>query len=122
MQVVTKFAGDGKTRPRPGQVCRVHYKAFLLGSDVPFEDSRDRGRAFEFKIGAGQVCKGWEEGLRSMTVGERALLTLDPEVAYGSAGHPPIIPPNSSIVFDVQLIRVYWSDIEDRTDTGVIEK
>lgn len=68
---------------------------FILGTltdGTKFDSSRDRGRPFEFKIGAGQVIRGWDEGVAQMTVGERVKLTCSPDYAYGSRGHPGVYP------------------------------
>ena len=78
--------------------------AGTLTNGKKFDSSRDRGKPFEFKIGKGQVIKGWDEGVAKMSKGERAKLTCSPDYAYGANGYPPIIPPNSVLIFDVELI------------------
>ncbi|KAI7797491.1 peptidyl-prolyl cis-trans isomerase fkbp1b [Triplophysa rosa] len=69
-----------------------------------FDSSRDRGKPFKFKIGKQEVIRGWDEGVAQMSVGQRAKLTCTPDFAYGSKGHPGIIPPNATLIFDVELI------------------
>jgi len=100
--VKTLAKGDGKTFPQKGQTVRVHYTGTLTNGNK-FDSSRDRGDKFSFKIGMGQVIKGWDEGVSQMSVGERAELTCTPDYAYGAGGYPPVIPPNSTLVFDVEL-------------------
>ncbi|XP_076804165.1 uncharacterized protein LOC143448350 [Clavelina lepadiformis] len=100
--VETTKPGDGRSFPKPGQTVIVHYTGTLLNGNK-FDSSRDRGKHFEFKIGQGQVIKGWDEGVAQMSVGQRANLTCTPDYAYGARGYPPVIPPNSTLIFDVEL-------------------
>ena len=71
-----------------------------------FDSSRDRGKPFEFKIGQGNVIKGWDEGVAQMSKGQRAKLTCSPDYAYGARGFPPVIPANATLIFDVELINM----------------
>jgi len=83
----------------------VHYTGTLM-SGKKFDSSRDRGDPFEFKLGAGQVIKGWDQGVAGMKVGGKRKLVIPYDLAYGEAGHPPDIPAKSALKFDVELIAV----------------
>jgi len=105
VEVHTVAEGDGQTFPKTGQTVVVHYTGTLTDGKK-FDSSRDRGTPFKFKIGKGEVIKGWDQGVAQMSVGQRANLTCSPDFAYGSRGHPGVIPPNATLIFDVELIRV----------------
>ncbi|MEH1849315.1 MAG: FKBP-type peptidyl-prolyl cis-trans isomerase [Nostoc sp.] len=96
--------GTGAT-PQPGQTVEVHYVG-TLENGTQFDSSRDRGQPFSFKIGVGQVIKGWDEGLSTMKVGGRRQLIIPPELGYGSRGAGGVIPPNATLLFDVELLGV----------------
>uniref|UniRef100_A0A7S0PZD2 peptidylprolyl isomerase n=1 Tax=Coccolithus braarudii TaxID=221442 RepID=A0A7S0PZD2_9EUKA len=98
-------AGDGKTKPKKGDKVTVHYVGTLLNGKV-FDSSRAKGRPFQFNIGLGQVIKGWDEGVALMSVGERCELTCSPEYAYGKQEIAGLIPANSTLKFDVELIKI----------------
>ncbi len=95
--------GDGKMAD-PGLVVSVHYTGWLTDG-TKFDSSLDRGRPYRFQLGAGQVIRGWEEGVRGMRVGGKRKLTIPPDLAYGPGGMGPI-PPNATLVFEVQLVGV----------------
>ena len=88
-----------------GQTAIVHYEG-MLDNGSKFDSSRDRGKPFTFQIGAGQVIRGWEVGVAGMLVGETRRLMIPPELGYGAKGSPPVIPPNSKLVFEVELLGV----------------
>ncbi|XP_072714511.1 peptidyl-prolyl cis-trans isomerase FKBP1B isoform X2 [Ciconia boyciana] len=77
----------------------------MLQNGKKFDSSRDRNKPFRFKIGRQEVIKGFEEGVTQMSLGQRAKLTCTPEMAYGATGHPGVIPPNATLLFDVELLR-----------------
>jgi len=96
--------GDGKTFPKKGQTVSVHYVGTLTNGKK-FDSSRDRGEPFKFKLGVGQVIRGWDEGVAQMSVGELSKLTCTPDFAYGAKGYPPVIPADSTLIFEVELIK-----------------
>lgn len=103
VQVETLKPGDGNTFPKAGQKVTVHYVG-TLPDGSKFDSSRDRGKPFQFKIGEGQVIKGWDEGVAQMSVGQVAKLTCSPDYAYGAKGYPGVIPPNATLIFEVELL------------------
>ena len=96
--------GDGAT-PKAGQTVIVHYIG-TLEDGTEFDSSVGRNRPFSFRIGTGQVIKGWDEGLSTMKVGGKRQLIIPPELGYGSRGAGGVIPPNATLVFDVELLRI----------------
>lgn len=96
--------GTGAT-PKPGQTVEVHYVG-TLEDGTQFDSSRDRGQPFSFKIGIGQVIKGWDEGVSTIKVGGRRQLIIPPELGYGARGAGGVIPPNATLLFDVELLGV----------------
>jgi peptidylprolyl isomerase len=95
--------------PKSGQTCVMHYTGWLYQNGAKgqkFDSSVDRGQPFEFRIGVGQVIKGWDEGVASMTVGGKRTLIIPPELGYGARGAGGVIPPNATLMFEVELLAV----------------
>lgn len=104
LQYWDNVAGSGATAV-PGSTVKVHYSGFLT-SGQKFDSSRDRGEPFSFTLGAGQVIKGWDEGVAGMKVGGQRQLRIPPDLGYGAAGAGGTIPPNATLIFDVELLDV----------------
>ena len=98
------FVGTGPTAA-PGNMVKVHYTGFLTSGEK-FDSSRDRGEPFSFPLGAGQVIKGWDEGVAGMKVGGQRQLRIPPALGYGASGAGGVIPPNATLIFDVELLEV----------------
>lgn len=111
LQITDQTVGDGP-EAASGQQVSVHYTGWLYDASVPnnqgpkFDSSRDRNQPFEFALGAGQVIAGWDQGVAGMKVGGRRTLTIPPELGYGAQGAGGVIPPNATLVFDVELLDV----------------
>jgi FKBP-type peptidyl-prolyl cis-trans isomerase len=97
-------AGTG-AEAKSGMTVTVHYVGTLTDGKK-FDSSRDRGKGFTFALGAGQVIKGWDQGVAGMKVGQLRKLTIPSHLAYGARGFPPVIPPNATLVFEVELLEV----------------
>jgi FKBP-type peptidyl-prolyl cis-trans isomerase len=95
----------GGAEAKAGSTVVVHYVGTLTDGKK-FDSSRDRGTGFSFKLGAGQVIQGWDRGVAGMKIGEMRKLTIPSDLAYGARGYPPVIPPNSTLVFEVELLEV----------------
>ncbi len=102
LQVEILKQGAGP-KPKAGQDVSVHYTG-TLANGTKFDSSRDRGRPFTFNLGAGQVIRGWDEGVALLTVGSHAKLTIPPTLGYGAAGAGGVIPPNATLIFDIELL------------------
>jgi FKBP-type peptidyl-prolyl cis-trans isomerase len=104
LKYVDLKVGDG-AEPKTGQTVVVHYTG-TLEDGTKFDSSRDRSSPFQFKLGVGQVIKGWDEGVASMKVGGRRKLIIPADLGYGSRGAGGVIPPNATLIFDVELLKI----------------
>ena len=106
--IIDNKIGSGVS-PKIGQTCVMHYTGWLYingAKGKKFDSSRDRGEPFEFAIGQGKVIPGWDEGIETMKVGGKRTLIIPPQLGYGAAGAGASIPPNSTLIFDVELLDV----------------
>ncbi|KAM0064957.1 putative peptidylprolyl isomerase [Helianthus debilis subsp. tardiflorus] len=111
--------GDGYEGPINGDEVEVHYVGSLLDG-TRFDSSYDREMPFKFKLGLGHVIQGWDDGIKTMKKGEKALFTIPPALAYGESGSPPTIPPNATLQFEIELIS--WTKVKDICKDGGILK
>jgi len=108
LQYLDEKEGTGEA-PKTGQVCVMHYTGWLWVDDAKgkkFDSSKDRGQPFEFRLGVGDVIKGWDEGVASMKAGGKRQLLIPPELGYGRRGAGRVIPPNATLLFEVELLGV----------------
>jgi FKBP-type peptidyl-prolyl cis-trans isomerase len=98
------MVGTGATAAA-GKTVKVHYTGWLT-SGKKFDSSLDRGQPFSFPLGGGQVIKGWDEGVAGMKVGGKRQLRIPPELGYGARGAGGVIPPNATLIFDVELLDI----------------
>ncbi|MFO0700450.1 MAG: FKBP-type peptidyl-prolyl cis-trans isomerase [Nitrospira sp.] len=104
LKYVDQVVGTGEVAVA-GQTANVHYTGWLENGKK-FDSSVDRGQPFSFPLGAGRVIKGWDEGVQGMKVGGKRKLTIPSELGYGSRGAGGVIPPNATLIFDVELLGV----------------
>jgi peptidylprolyl isomerase len=108
LEIIDTVVGTGAT-PAPGQTCVMHYTGWLYengAKGAKFDSSHDRNSAFSFPIGVKRVIGGWDEGVASMQVGGKRTLIIPPELGYGARGAGGVIPPNATLMFDVELLEV----------------
>jgi peptidylprolyl isomerase len=108
LQITDSKVGNGAT-PKTGQICVMHYTGWLYQNGAKgqkFDSSLDRGQPFEFPIGVKRVIAGWDEGVATMKVGGKRTLIIPPELGYGARGAGGVIPPNATLIFEVELLDV----------------
>jgi peptidylprolyl isomerase len=108
LKIIDVKVGTGAT-PKTGQTCVMHYTGWLYENGTKgkkFDSSVDRNEPFEFAIGTGNVIKGWDEGVITMKVGGKRTLIIPPALGYGARGAGGVIPPNATLMFDVELLSV----------------
>ena len=108
LQIIDTKVGTGAS-PKAGQTCVMHYTGWLYENGAKgkkFDSSVDRGEPFEFPIGQRRVIAGWDEGVATMKVGGKRTLIIPPELGYGARGAGGVIPPNATLIFDVELLDV----------------
>jgi peptidylprolyl isomerase len=108
LQITDSVAGTGAS-PKPGQTCVMHYTGWLYENGAKgkkFDSSHDRNAPFEFPIGMKRVIAGWDEGVATMKVGGQRTLIIPPDLGYGARGAGGVIPPNATLIFEVELLNV----------------
>ena len=108
LKIIDTHPGTGAS-PKTGQTCVMHYTGWLYDNATKgkkFDSSVDRNEPFAFKIGVGQVIRGWDEGVSTMKVGGKRTLIIPPELGYGARGAGGVIPPNATLIFDVELLDI----------------
>ena len=108
LKIIDVKPGTGAS-PKTGQTCVMHYTGWLYvngNKGAKFDSSVDRGEPFEFTIGRGEVIKGWDEGVASMKTGGKRTLLIPPGLGYGARGAGGVIPPNATLLFEVELLKL----------------
>jgi FKBP-type peptidyl-prolyl cis-trans isomerase len=102
---VEKLVAGAGAAPKKGDRVRVHYTGWLTNG-TKFDSSVDRDEPFEFVLGVGQVIKGWDDGVAQLKVGDKVRLTIPAEMGYGARGASGVIPPNATLIFEVELLGI----------------
>ncbi len=104
LNVEKLVSGEGRI-PRKGELVTVHYTGWLTDGEK-FDSSVDRDEPFQFVLGGGQVIAGWDQAVATLRIGDKVRITLPPELAYGEHGYPGAIPPNATLIFEVELLGI----------------
>jgi FKBP-type peptidyl-prolyl cis-trans isomerase FkpA len=104
LQVIDEAVGSGQ-EAKTGDTVSVNYTGWLADG-TKFDSSYDRNQTFDFTLGAGNVIKGWDEGVVGMKVGGKRKLIIPPDLAYGASGYPPVIPANATLTFEIELVAI----------------
>ncbi|MFA6467937.1 MAG: FKBP-type peptidyl-prolyl cis-trans isomerase [Bacteroidota bacterium] len=105
--VNVEVISEGKgTSPKQGQIVTVHYTGWLTDS-TKFDSSVDRGQPFQYQFGVGEVIQGWDDGVATMKLGGKSRFTIPPELGYGSQGAGGVIPPDATLIFEVELLGIH---------------
>ena len=102
IEVITEGTG---ALPKKGQMVTVHYSGWLT-DETKFDSSVDRGQPFKYQFGVGQVIQGWDDGVATMKLGGKSRFTIPPELGYGEQGAGGVIPPNATLIFEVELLGI----------------
>jgi FKBP-type peptidyl-prolyl cis-trans isomerase FkpA len=102
---IEKITSGNGAAPKPGDTVTVHYTGWLTDG-TKFDSSVDRDDPFAFVLGEGQVIQGWDQGIATLRVGDKARFTIPPELGYGESGYPDVIPPNATLIFEVELLSI----------------
>jgi FKBP-type peptidyl-prolyl cis-trans isomerase len=124
LQIIDTKVGTGAS-PRTGQTCVMHYTGWLYDNGAKgkkFDSSVDRGEPFEFKIGTRQVIAGWDEGVASMKVGGKRTLIIPAALGYGAQGAGNVIPPNATLMFDVELLGIKQAKVAVELPPGLTRR
>jgi peptidylprolyl isomerase len=108
LQITDAKVGDGVS-PKPGHICIVHYTGWVYengAKGAKFDSSVDRKKPFSFVLGQHKVIEGWEQGVATMKIGGKRMLIVPPALAYGPAGHAPMIGPNATLIFEIELLDI----------------
>lgn len=122
LKEVRRQGPDAVDKPWKGDKVQVHYTGTLAEDGIKFDSSVDRGDKFSFKLGKGEVIKGWDIGVASMGRGELAVFTIKSEYAYGPTGSPPKIPGGATLIFEIELFEFEGEDISKDRDKGIIKR
>lgn len=103
--IIEKIRSGTGASPRPGDIVTVHYTGWLTDG-TKFDSSVDRKEPFQFGLGLRQVIGGWDQGVATMRIGDKVKLTIPPHLGYGAQGYPGAIPPNATLIFEVELLAI----------------